>query len=266
MTIGPLRAPLDKPIIFQGGTVPTGGPNFNEYFLLPAANGESISPSEQDVPGGLRSVIGCESIKDGYGRTLRRRDACRRFSRGHDDGVTAMLEGVASPTNPAILDLAAVFLEKGTGLTFPGRIHLKNPLLGEECYIGSETHPIELNLTDGTTNPPPPNHPIAGKLGELTIQREEGYETDTITNTILVDNTFSVPAAEGCGRHHTAIVDQLIDETLDLESAAGHNTVTLIGTHRLAEAEAVLASEKFPTKEENPPPPPPHHHRHHHWW
>jgi hypothetical protein len=261
-TIGALQVPIDKTIVFQGGALPAG--RLNLYFLLPAVNGESISPTELNIPGGLHSIIDCQDIKHRDFKTSRR-GACRGFShdRGHGDRVTATLEGVASPSNPAILDLVAVLFPKGTGLTFPGRIHLKNPLLGEECYIGSEAHPIQLHLTDGTTSPPPPNHPIAGKLGEQTVQEEEGYETLTFTNSILVDNAFSVPPAEGCGGHQASIIDPLIDETLGLESTAGHNTVTLIGTHRLALAEAVLASEKFPTKEENPPPPP---HHHHHWW
>jgi len=264
-TIGPLQVPIDKTIVFQGGALPAG--RINLYFLLPAANGESISPTELNIPGGLHSIIGCQNIKHKDHHAIFGRGACRGYphDRGREDRVTAMLEGVANPANPAILDIAAVVLEKGTGLTFPGRIHLKNPLLGEECYIGSEAHPIQLHFTDGTTSPPPPNQPITGKLGELLVTEEGGYETTTITNTILVDNTFSVPPAEGCGGHHASIIDPLIDETLGLESAAGHNTVTLIGTHRLTNVEAVLASEKFATKE-NPPPPPRHHHHHHWWW
>jgi hypothetical protein len=54
----------------------------------------------------------------------------------------------------------------------------------------------------------------------------------------------------------------MVDRTLGLESPAGHNTVILSGTNKVAEAEAVLASEKFPTKT-NPETPP--HHHHHHW-
>jgi len=269
LTIGSVRVPIDKTIVLQGGTFPAG--RLNLYFLLPAANGESISPTELDVPGGLRTIIGCPDSKGrGSYWTHFGRDACHGFSHGreHGDRVTMTLEGVANQSNPAILDLAAFIFEEGTGLVFPGRLHLKNALLGEECFIGSEAHPIELHFTAATTSPPPPNQPITGKVGELGTTEEGGYEVNTTTNTTLVDNSFSIPPAEGCGAnpHLASILDTRIDQTLGLESPAGRNTAILTGTHRLATAKAVLASEQFPTAENPPPPPHEHHHPHHHWW
>jgi hypothetical protein len=275
-TIGPMRIPIDKTMILQGGSIPTGGPNPNEFFVLPAVNGQSISPTELNVPGGLHTLIGCPTRWDRdhhHHHHSFSHDPCNRtpFHDGwEDDDLTVRVEPAASPTNPAILTLSALIQETGPALTFPAKLHLKNPFLGEDCYIGSEAHPIEPHFTDGTTSPPPPNQPITGKLGKLTGEEEEGYETIKITENTLVDNAFSVPPAEGCGggsEHHTAIIDAMIDHTLGLESPAGHNTAILNGTHTAANPEAVLASETFPTKEEENPPPPTHHHHHHHsWW
>jgi hypothetical protein len=263
VAVGPLQIPIDRPIVLQGGAFPTGGPNFNEYFVLPAANGESVSPTELEVPGGLSSVIGCPSFRDGRGDFRgRRHDPCSRFWGWGASRVSATVEGVAGLSNPAILDLAALTEEQGTALTFPARIHLKNALLGEGCYLGSESSPIELHLTDGTTSPPPPNQPIVGKGGARASEIEDGYEAVTVNQSTLVDNSFSVPPAEGCGGELASIIDPLVDRTLGLESPAGHNTVILSGTDKIAEVEAVLASETFPTKT-NPEPPP--HHHHHHW-
>jgi hypothetical protein len=262
--VGGLRVPIDRPIVLQGGAFPTGGPNFNEYFVLPAANGESVSQTELEVPGGLSSVIGCPSFRDGRSdfRGWRRHDPCSRFWGWAGGRVSATVESVAGLSNPAILNFAALAEENGTALTFPARIHLKNALLGEGCYLGSESSPIELHLTDGTTSPPPPNQPITGKAGTPATQVEEGYEATTISQSTLVDNSFSVPPAEGCGGELSSTIDPMVDRTLGLESPAGHNTVILSGTNKVAEAEAVLASEKFPAKT-NPEPPP--HHPHHHW-
>jgi hypothetical protein len=264
LVVGPLRVPVDRPIAIQGGAIPTGGPNFNEYFVLPAADGESVSQTELEVPGGLSSVIGCPSFRQyrGYSRGHRGHDPCSKFWGWAGSRVSATVESVAGLTNPAILNLAALTEEKGTALTFPARIHLKNALLGEGCYLGSERAPIELHLTDGTTSPPPPNQPITGKPGTPATQVEDGYEATTISQSTLVDNSFSVPPAEGCGGELSSVIDPLVDRTLGLESPAGHNTVILSGTNKIAEAEAVLASEKFPPKT-NPEPPP--HHHHHHW-
>jgi hypothetical protein len=263
VVVGPLRVPVDRPIVLQSGALPTGGPNFNEYFVLPAANGESISPTELEVPGGLSSVIGCPSFRDGRDFSRgRRHDPCSRFWGWGESRVSATVESVAGPTNPAILNLAALTAENGVGLTFPARIHLKNPLLGEGCYLGSESSPIELHLTDGTTSPPPPNQPITGNPGIPASQVEEGYEALTTSQSTLVDNAFSVPPAEGCGGALASIVDPLVDRTLGLQSPAGHNTLILNATNKMAEVEAVLASEKFPAK---PSPEPSPHHHHHHW-
>ncbi len=264
VAVGPLRVPVDRPIVLQGGAIPTGSPNFNEYFLLPAANGESVSNTELEVPGGLSSVIGCPGFKDGRDHFRRHRlDACSPFHGWGGSRVSATVEGVAGLTNPAILDAAALAEQNGAALTFPARIHLKNPVLGEGCYLGSESSPIELHLTDGKTSPPPPNQPITGKSGNAVSEIEEGYEAVTISQSTLVDNSFSVPPAEGCGGELASIIDPLVDRALGLESPAGHNTLILNATNKIAEVEAVLASEKFPTIPS--PEPPPHHHHHHHW-
>jgi hypothetical protein len=265
VAVGGLRVPIDRPIVLQGGAIPTGGQNFNEYFALPAANGESVSQTELEVPGGLASVIGCPSSRDDGDSVWRRRahDPCSRFRGWGGSRVNAILESVAGLTNPAILNLAALIEEKGAALTFPARIHLKNPVLGEGCYLGSESSPIEFHLTDGTTSPPPPNQPVTGKRGSLEGEAEEGYEIVTVSQGTLVDNSFSVPPAEGCGGEFASVIDPMVDRTLGLESPAGHNTAILNGTNKIAASAAVLASEAFPTK--TSPEPPPQHHHHHHW-
>jgi hypothetical protein len=92
-------------------------------------------------------------------------------------------------------------------------------------------HPVMLELTDGTTSPPPPNKPISGKFGSLSVNKE-----DTIIflreNTI-VDNSFAAPGAEGCGLL-PAIIDPIIDVQAGLPSAAGHNSAELTNTLELA--------------------------------
>jgi hypothetical protein len=154
-------------------------------------------------------------------------------------------ELVANTSNPAILNLAALAEETGTAVTLPTRSHLKNPLLGESCYIGSEAHPIQLHLTVGTTSPPEPNKPIKGKLGTPTSEIEKGFESINISENTLVDNAFSVPVAEGCGGFFSFLLDPIINGKLGLPSASGHNTAILNGSLNSAEVEAVLESEKF---------------------
>ena len=243
--IGSTKVPINKPITLQGGAIPTGGVNFNEYFLLPAKDGNSLSKTELNVPGGLTDLVNCEEIKGNGLLEKLERGTCKAIFENKTTGVTATTELVASATNPAILNLAALAEEKGTAVTLPTRVHLKNPLLGEGCYVGSEAHPIQLHLTTGTTAPPAPNKPIKGKQGKAKTEVEKEFESTNITENSLVDNAFSVPVAEGCGGVFAFLIDPIVDAKLGLPSAAGKNTAVLNGSLNSAEVEAVIASEHF---------------------
>ena len=153
--------------------------------------------------------------------------------------MTATTESVASAAHPAILNLAALLEESGAAITLPVRLHLKNPFLGSSCYIGSESHPVTLHLTDGTSGS------LTGSLGEPTSEVERGWEAVAIPGNSLVDNTFSVPVAEGCGGLFAFLIDPVLDAKLGLESKAPNNKAVLSGTLRSAEAQAVIASESF---------------------
>ncbi len=234
VSIGKTEVPITNTIIQQGGAIPTGAPH--SYFLVPAKNGESLSKAEQNVPGGLLDIINCKEIKgEGFFEKIER-GSCEAIFENKTTGVTATTEPVANEHNPAILNLENLLGESGTALTLPVRVHLKNPLLGKSCYIGSESHPIELHLTTGATSPPLPNTSISGKTGELG---EEEGEVLLLTNNSLVDNSFSVPTAEGCGEFFSFLIDPLVNAKLGLESKAGNNTAILNGTQRLADAEEV---------------------------
>jgi hypothetical protein len=212
---------------------------------VPAKDGNSLSKTELNVPGGLAGLINCEEIKGSGIWEIIERVACKAIFENKTTGVTATTELVASTSNPAILNLAALVEEKGTALTLPVRLHLKNPLLGEACFLGSEAHSIQLHLTDGTTAPPEPNKPIKGKLGKLSSEVEKEFESTRISENSLVDNAFAVPVAEGCGGFFSFLLDPVLDAKLKLPSAAGHNTAKLEGELNTAEPEAVIASEKF---------------------
>jgi hypothetical protein len=213
--------------------------------LLPGANGQSISKTELNVPGGLTDIVNCEEIKGEKLLEKLERGTCKAIFENKTTGVTATTEVVATATNPAILNEKALALEENKpAVTLPARIHLKNPLLGNSCYIGSEASPIELHLTTGTTAPNPPNKPIKGKTGIEESEEEGPLEFLRITQNSLVDNTFSVPKAEGCGEAFAFLIDPIVDSKLKLPSADGNNTAILNGTLNSATAEEVENSEK----------------------
>jgi hypothetical protein len=238
--IGSTAVPINKTITLQGGGIKIGP---GEYVLFPAKNGESLSKTELNVPGGLTDLVNCTEIKgEGFFEKFER-ESCKAIFENKVTGVTATTELVANEHNPAILNLKNVLEASGTGLTLPVRVHLNNPLLGSSCYIGSESSPIQLHLTTGTTSPPAPNKPITGKVGEQFIEEENEEAVIGLKENSLVDNAFSVPAAEGCGGFFSFILDTVIDSKLGLPSAAGHNTAIQTGTTRIADAESVVNSE-----------------------
>jgi hypothetical protein len=244
VAIGSTKVPINQTITLQGGAIPNT-PSEIEYFLIPGADGATFSKTELNVPGGLLDFVNCEEITGSGIFEKLERAACKAIFENKTTGVTATTESVANTKNPAILNEFNLNEEVGTAIHLPVRVHLKNPLLGNSCYIGSEAHPINLELTTGKTSPKPPNTSIHGKLGIAETLEEKGVLALRIKNNSLVDNSFSAPVAEGCGEFFSFIIDPIVDSKLKLPSEDGHNTAILNGTLNAATAEAVEASEKF---------------------
>jgi hypothetical protein len=246
LAIGSLVVPITEPGTLQSGLASTENPeNRKEYFYVPAKDGNTLSKTEESIPGGLGSVVDCEAIMgERVLETLERR-ICMAILKTKEPKATAIAELVATAENPAILDIRAFAREEGVANTLPIRIHLKGGLLGPHCYIGSTTDPIELQLTTGTTSPPPPNSPIHGALGSPSILEEGGLLLSHDVEYRAVDNAFSVPVADGCGGPFSTLIDQAVDARIGLPSSAGHNTVVFNGESWTATAEVVIASEAF---------------------
>jgi hypothetical protein len=120
--------------------------------------------------------------------------------------------------------------ENYTMFDLPLKFHLMNLFLGSNCYIGSATDPVVLQPTTGTTAPPAPNTPISGDPGTIALNSDPNGHADFIvgfSGATLVDNTFSVPGASGCGIGGS--LDWLVDLLFGLGSAAGHNSASLTG-------------------------------------
>jgi len=108
----------------------------------------------------------------------------------------------------------------------PIKLHLQNALLGPNCFVGSNSAPIVLEPTSGTTAPPAPNTPITGDPGSIAIQGDpNGFSAAVVgfSGARLVDNALAVPGANGCGPF--GAFDGIVDSIFKLPSAAGHNAV-----------------------------------------
>jgi hypothetical protein len=248
VSIGKTKVPINEDkkheIVLQGG-IDRNEETETETFVG-ALNGETLSKAPQNVPGGLLDLINCTEIK---GESILKplaelaRTACKAVFENKTTGVSATTE-LAKPASAIGISTSNLVNEEGVALSLPTKIHLENTFLGSECYVGSSSSPVTFNLTDGTTSPPPPNKPISGKLGDLEEPTSEGLIYTEITSNTLVDNSFGVPKASGCGGIFSALVDPLVDSKLELPSEPGHNTTIQNGKQKLASAENVIGSEK----------------------
>jgi hypothetical protein len=234
--IGSTAVPIVATQTLQGGFGESNAEGASEFFG--AKNGETFSKTAQKVPGGLLDFVKCNEIKN-----IIVKIACEAIFENKLTGVNAVTE-LAKPAssiyfNEGVLELEAPFPPYPPALTLPVKIKLENPLFGSECYIGSNTEPIELSLTTGATSPPAPNKSIHGKLGELTSKA--GGEILVIKHNTLVGNAFAVGKAHGCGL--LGVLDGLIESKLGLPSAAGKNTAVLNNTVEQAGHYAVEESE-----------------------
>jgi hypothetical protein len=235
--VGKKTVPIKNTITLQGGVHVI----FNEEReivgseFIGAENGETLSKTPQSVPGGLAGLVNCFEISNFFERI-----ACELIFENKVTGVTATTE-LAAPASSIVLNTQNLIEATGTALQLPVKVKLSNPLLGEGCYLGSNSAPILLPLTTGTTSPPEPNKPISGKIGKVEFKDEAALTI--VRENSLVNNSFAAPGAEGCGGIFSFLINPLVDAKLGVPSAAGHNTAILNGTLQQANAAAVKASE-----------------------
>ena len=236
ITLGKQTVPIVNTQVLQGGLLEEVEPFVKQ--LAPALNGETLTKTAQRVPGGLLGVK-CYEIKGEGHIEQELRKACEKIFEEGFLGVSAVTE-LAAPASSVVLNTFAEQTGLGTALTLPVKVKLENALFGSKCYIGSNSSPIMLDLTTGTTSPPPPNTPITGNPGTKKSKEKGGILE--IGGVKLVDNSFAAPGATGCGLF--GLLDGLINAKLGLPSAAGSNTAILNGKVEIANSELVEESEE----------------------
>ncbi len=198
-------------ITLQGGLPKEG---YEGQTLIPPPDGKTLSEVPLTVPGGLVGIAGL----------------------GGEVQATAQLAG------PVEVNRADLAIPVGPAVTLPIKVKLSNPVLGEDCYIGSDEEPIVLHLTVGKTAPPAPAEPIEGHRNP--IEYKDKKRIAYIPNNTLVDNDFAVPGVSGCGGALSAIVDPIVDLDIGLPAEAGKSKVVMTAT--LEETAAKWAAKYKP--------------------
>ena len=236
VVLGSKKVPIEKPVVLQGGLGPANEETFNQAFFA-ASNGITLSKAPQNVPGGLLGIVP-EKEQSFLVKAL-----IKFFFENSLTGVNSTLE-LAKPASEIVVNEIHLAGEEGVALKMPVKVHLENPFLGKNCFVGSSTSPVIWNLTSGKTSPPAPNTSISGSSGVFEII-ESGRILEA-KGTKLVDNAWSAPKATGCGGIISFLVTPIINNQLG-STTAGHNTAILNNTVFIGNAASIRKNN-----EENP--------------
>jgi hypothetical protein len=224
VTIGAKTVPIEEPVTLQGGFEGVS-PEIDFYG---AENGDTLSETPQSVPGGLVGVTAPKwwplflqnwfngLIEEGF------------------TGVNAIVQ-LAKPATDIELNTEALVNQEGTTLGLPVKVKLDNLILGSNCYIGSNSSPVNIKLTSGVSGS------LEGTFGEILFNEE--FTLITASGARLVDNTFAAPAAKGCGGLFALFVDPLVNSILGTPSGSGENAAILEADFMDGAAVAVRNSE-----------------------
>jgi hypothetical protein len=185
--MGNKEVPIEHPIVLSGGV----DENL-EHFVYTSKGG--MPPVKQKVPGGVVGLTGLTWLFEFLGS-----EALTLYAATELAG-TPEFHGLES-------------------ITLPVKVHLINPVLGNNCYVGSTSNPIVLHM-NLTTAP------------EVHVDSREVIHFD---NSTYVDKTFSAPGASGCTLTLFGFIpisiNGLVNSQSGLPSPSGSNeTVQVIDT------------------------------------
>jgi len=226
VTLGSKTVPIKNPVTLQGGFEGVG----SEIQFYGAEDGNTLSKTAQPVPGGLAGLIKCNEISN-----LLVRLTCEATFENGLTGVNATLELAAAATSIK-LNTENLIFEEGIALELPVKVHLENPFLGSGCYVGSNTNPLIVDLTTGTSGS------LKGTSGKISFNKL--FDKTTVKGAKLVNQTFTAPGVTGCGGPVIELlINPLINAMTGLPAGSGTNSASLEADFEDGAAESVRASE-----------------------
>jgi hypothetical protein len=217
ITLGNIITPVVRPVNVQFGFWDGVNQTYYADVVPPPAGVSAILSTKPDlIPESLTTALGCPSTNKVVENLCVK---AQNFGGRYLD-VYALAEEAGPITNFNLLSW-----------TQPVMFKLINPLLGNNCTIGTIGDPVVLNptLTLGSgsqeTDPHPKIHPDTFVLA---------------TQSTASDTTFSAPGVSGCGPGgvKNIAVDAALDASSGLPAASGANSLTLTGAFNIAATSA----------------------------
>jgi hypothetical protein len=225
ITLGTITTPVTAPVNVQFGFYQNTQQTYYADVVPPPEGLSAQLATKPDlIPMSLTTALGCATATD---PTVMKICQTAQARGGAYNQVSALAESDGAITNFNLFSW-----------TQPVMFRLINPLLGNDCTIGTFGHPVMLNpqlsvgpgggLTE-TPDPNPAKHPDTDVIG--------------ITNASASDSTFSAPGVTNCGPGGVADipVGAAIDASSGLPAASG-NSLTLTGTFQLADTFAAQST------------------------
>jgi hypothetical protein len=196
----------DPPNASAGGDNPAGGQWAGGVLPPPSGLSDMVVTKADPIPESLTTALGCPSTDATVESICQQAAANPRLNQ-----VSALAQGAGQLTNFELFSWTQRI-----------KFQLLNPLLGDNCYIGSDNNPIVLNPQVsigpggsffGEPDPNPTKHPNVEVLG--------------ISGAVATDNTFAAPGVTGCGPGgaNNIPVDLALDAGTGLPAAAGNSAV-----------------------------------------
>lgn len=234
-TVGSITIPLSKKITLQGGMTEAGytGETPLEGFFEPENGEGTLLSAPLKVPGGFAHRISPQP----YWPTALR-ESYEAAKKNKELTATETLELAGTPE----ISPGNLLSAEGTAFELPMKVRVSSPWLttlgGSTCYVGSNAHPIVVDLTSGVSTGPFPYeyNTSQGAVGELAFRDNFNYVE--ISHDTLVNNTYEVTTgAEGCGGEFESYVNRAVSTAAGVPDAAGANTVILTGVQKVSVAE-----------------------------
>ncbi|ATY99191.1 hypothetical protein G6W61_03120 [Streptomyces sp. KAI-26] len=209
ITLGKSQVPTGNTDLQLGVVQRSDGTN-----TLVAPAGGALTADQATVPGGLLGLMCPSSVP--FVSAI-----CRQLTDNNLNRITATIEPAGAPRD---FNMVAAFSTGEPILTIPVRIHLKNPFLGDKCYIGTTADPVLLR----PQNLNAPSLSLQRFAADGTRDDEGEMGRYTFSGADQGDATFAVPGASGCGV--AGLLDWAVNLKTGLPSASGKNSVKLDNT------------------------------------
>ncbi len=208
---GKVKVKLNKSIYLHSGFKGSGP----EIEVVPAVHGgETLEAPELKVTGGIGLFSKALQEQQEWPAALT--ESWKEAKKNKENAVNVKIEMAGNECFEVqgCLDTENILLEEGVAFRLPLKVKVTSPWLeklgGGPCYIGSDEHPIHINLTTESS----------GSAG--TLKFAPNFYQLELHESRLVDTKWHIEEAsapKGCGGAYESYVDKSLERLLEMNGS-----------------------------------------------